>query len=127
MQLTEGVKSVTSDNFSAWLEDELAARNWKPADLAMRAGITQAAISNILNGNREIGAKAALAIAGALNLPPDRVFREAGILPASPGPERDPTFQELLDIMKNLPPDERQEILDYALYRFRRMNGESDA
>lgn len=126
MKLAEGAKSVTSDNFSSWLEDELSARNWKPADLATRANVAQATISNILNSNREVGYKTALAIARALNLPPDIVFREAGILPTSPGPERDPTFQDILDIMKNLPPEERREILDYALFRYRRLNGEKD-
>jgi len=125
MQLAKGVNSVTSEKFASWLEDELAARNWKPADLAARANVAQATISNILNSNREVGYKTALAIARALNVPPDYVFREAGILPPSPGTERDPTFQEIVDIMRNLPPEERQEVLEYALFRYRRLDRKS--
>lgn len=34
----------------------------------------------------------------------------------------DPTFQEILSIMKNMPPAERQEVLEYALFRFRRLD-----
>lgn len=121
MELAEGLRTVSSVNFSSWLELELTARNWKPADLAARANVAQATISNILNNNREVGHRTALAIAKALNVPPDYVYRQAGILPDTAGPERDPSFQEILDIMRNLPPEERREILDYALYRYRRL------
>lgn len=112
-----------SEDFAAWLEGELAARNWRPADLARAADLPQATVGNVINGNREVGLKVALAIAGALGLPPDTVFRRAGLLPAQPGPERDPTFQEILEVMRSLSPDERREIVDYALFRYRRRNG----
>lgn len=121
---SEGVKSVSTDNFPAWLEREISARGWRPADLAKEADIPQATISNILNGNREVGARVALAIAKALSLSPEHVFRQAGLLPPETnGMEPvDPTFQEILSIMKNMPPAERQEVLEYALFRFRRLD-----
>ena len=118
--LPEGEYSVSVDNFSTWLETEIAARNWRPADLARIAKVPQATIGNILNGNREVGVKVALAIADALDLPPDLVFRQAGLLPPQSGPERDPTFQELLEVMRNLSPEDRRDVTDYALFRFRR-------
>jgi transcriptional regulator with XRE-family HTH domain len=120
----KGVNSVAENNFAAWLEYELAARNWRPADLAKAADVPQATISNILNGNREVGAKVAKAIADALDLSPEYVFRRAGLLPDTPGPERDPTFQEILEIMRNMTEEERREIVDYALFRFRRSKGQ---
>lgn len=120
---SEGVISVSTDNFAGWLEEELSARNWRPADLAKRANIPQATISNILNGNRDIGARVAVAIAEALSLSPEFVFRRAGLLPPQPGPERDPTFQELAEILRNMTEEERREVRDYALWRFRRNNG----
>ena len=46
---SEGVKSVSTDNFPAWLEREISARGRRPADLAKEADIPQATISNILN------------------------------------------------------------------------------
>lgn len=116
---------VSVDNeFSLWLEGEMNARNWRPADLARAAGLPQATLGNILNGNREVGAKVAAAIAQALDMPADVVFRSAGLLPSQPGPDRDPSFQEITDIMRNMTREERREIVEYALWRFRRWNGE---
>ena len=62
---------VSVDNgFSHWLESELDARSWRPADLARAAGLPQATVGNILNGNRELGLKTAVALALALTCPP---------------------------------------------------------
>jgi transcriptional regulator with XRE-family HTH domain len=114
---------VSGEGFVEWLEGELAARNWRPADLARVAGISTGALSSVLTGSRNVGSDMANAIAVGLGLPPDTVFRRAGLLPPQPGPERDPTLQELLEIMRNLSPDERREVTDYALFRYRRHNG----
>lgn len=124
--LAGSVELVSTDNeFAVWLEGEMNTRNWRPADLARAAGVPQATIANILNGNREVGGKVALALAEALALPADLVFRRAGLLPPQSGPERDPTYQELLEIMRNLSPENRRDVADYALFRFRRQsNGE---
>jgi len=112
---------VSVDNgFSHWLESELDARSWRPADLARAAGLPQATVGNILNGNRELGLKTAVALALALDVPADMVLRRAGLLPPQPGPERDPSFQEIAEIMRGMSPDERREVVDYALWRFRR-------
>lgn len=113
-------ETVSIENFAGWLESELAARNWRPADLAKRSALPQATISNILNGNRDIGPKVAVMIADALELSPVYVFRRAGLLPPEEGTPADFSFDEILEIMKNLPPAERREIVDYALFRFRR-------
>jgi len=115
--------TVSTDNFSAWLEDELSARNWRPADLAKQAGLPQATISNILNGNREVGHKVAVLIADALELSPVYVFRRAGLLPPEENAPSDFTYEEIKEIMNSLPPAERREIVDYALFRFRRHKG----
>lgn len=116
---------LVEGEFSEWLEQQLSLRNWRPADLARAAGLSNATITRILNGDRRAGPDMANAIALGLGLPPDLVFRRAGLLPPQPGPERDPTLQELLEIMRNLSPDERREVVDYALFRYRRRpNGE---
>jgi len=119
---SEGVKSVSTDNFPAWLEREISARGWRPADLAKEADVPQATISNILNGNREVGAKVALAIAKALGLSPEHVFRQAGLLPPETNGEFSPSLQELNDILKNASEADRREIAEYALWYLRRRN-----
>jgi transcriptional regulator with XRE-family HTH domain len=127
MRVCNGVQFayVSGERFVEWLEGELAARNWRPADLARAANISTGALSSVLTGSRNVGVDMANAIALGLGLPPDLVFRRAGLLPPQPGPERDPTLQELIEIMRNLSPDERREVVDYALFRYRRRpNGE---
>lgn len=111
---------VDGNGFADWLEEELSARAWKPADLARASRLSNATISRILNGDRNAGSDVALAIAKGLNLSADLVFRRAGLLPPQPGPERDPSFQEIAEIMRGMSPDERREVVDYALWRFRR-------
>lgn len=111
---------VEGNEFSTWLEYQLAMRGWRPIDLANAAGVPNATISRVLNGDRKAGPEVATAIADALDLSPEFVFRRAGLLPDLPPPERDPTFQELTEVMRNMSPDERREIVDYAIWRYRR-------
>lgn len=59
--------------FSEWLLDEMEKRNWSQADLARRAGLTRAAISNYVSGKRPNG-EAIDKLAKALQLPPSLLF-----------------------------------------------------
>jgi len=120
------IQGVDGNGFADWLEEELAARGWKPADLARASKLSNATVSRILNGERNAGPDVALAIAKGLNLSADFVFRRAGLLPPQPGSERDPSFQEIVEIMRNMTEAERREIVDYALFRYRRHNGRDD-
>ena len=107
-------------NFVEWLEEEMQKRNWRPAELAHAAGLYSATLSRILNGDRQPGPDVCLAIAKAFELPPESVFRMAGLLPMLPGPDRDPMLQEIYDLVRNMNAEERQEILEYTLFRYRR-------
>lgn len=108
------------DDFSVWLLDELSRRGWTPAELARRAGLSTGTLSNILNGNRNPGPEVTLSIAKALGEPADKVFRLAGILPRLPGSEDDQVIKEIMDILKNMPPEDRQDVLDYARFRYQK-------
>ena len=70
--------------FSNWLKEELKARGWNQSNLARRSNITSGQISRIISGTRGIGPDACHAIARALNIPSERVFRKAGFLPSRP-------------------------------------------
>lgn len=112
--------SVGSNNFVEWLEGEMKARNWRPAELAQAAGLYSATLSRVLSGDRQPGPDFCVAVAKAFSVPPDTVFRLAGLLPPVPTSEREPTLQELYELLKNMTVAERAEILEYSLFKYQR-------
>jgi transcriptional regulator with XRE-family HTH domain len=122
--LSKGDQELSREQqeFIDWLEREMAARNWRPFELANAAGVYQSTLGKILNGERKVGPELAVKLAKALDLPPESVFRKAGLLPRTPGInlDQDLTLQELLAITRQMTADERREVLEYALFRFRK-------
>jgi transcriptional regulator with XRE-family HTH domain len=116
---------VEGKEFTTWLENQLSLRGWRPVDLANAAGLPPPTIARVLNGDRKAGPDVANAIAVALNLSPEMVFRQAGLLP----PEKnntenyDPSVKELTDILRTASEAERREIVEYALWYLRRRKG----
>jgi transcriptional regulator with XRE-family HTH domain len=108
------------NNFADWLEEEIQKRGWQPSDMAREANTYPATITRILNRMRNPGPDICLAIAKALDMPPEEVFRKAGLLPDLPyGPLEQMTLQELHDLMRNLTPRDRRDVLEYARMRYR--------
>lgn len=71
-----------STTFTDWLKEEMDKRQWKPSDLAEKAGVSDAALSRILNkGDRQPGSDLCKKIAKAFGESPEKVFRLAGLLP----------------------------------------------
>jgi len=92
-----------------FLEAELIRRSWRPADLARAAGVPDATISHILNSSRRAGPEVCNALARALDEPPERVFRLAGLLPPLPPPVEEE--REAVRILRGLSPDLREAAL----------------
>ena len=88
------------ENLVEWLKDQLKQRAWRPADLARRANIDSGQLSRILNRERRAGPETCLGIARALEVPPERVFRLAGLLP--PLPENISKEEDLLYYFRQL-------------------------
>ena len=103
---------MTNVQFSAWLNEELNARGWNQSDLARAAGLGRGTISNVLNNTRQPGPDICTAIADAFNLPPEFVFRRAGLLP--PKKDEDPDFEEWKTLLDNLDEGDRLELLEFA-------------
>lgn len=72
------------ENFSEWLSNELQTRKLRQADLARSAHLDAAVINNLISGRRGPGEDTCKAIAHAFGLPPEAVFRAAGMLPSIP-------------------------------------------
>jgi len=83
-----------------YLETEITARFWRPADLAKKAHIRDATLSRILSESRQAGPDVCNALAKALDEPPEKLFRLAGILPPSRDPGEDE--EELLHHYREL-------------------------
>lgn len=91
----------TLDSFSEWLLLTLEKKGWSQSDLARAAHISTGTISDVVSGRRRVGKDMATSIAGALKLPPEQVFRAAGILP----PELDdPWVEEMSHKLTRLSP-----------------------
>lgn len=102
------------ENIREFLEKEMDKRSWKQADLARAANLDSAVISNIINGRRRMGEETGKAIAHALNLPPEVVFRAANLLPQVP--DLDPLTRQAEWLMGQLDPAAKQEAIDFIQF-----------
>lgn len=93
-------------DFRDWLLQTLEEQGISQSELARRAGVSRAAISDIISGRRGIGKDAATSIARALKIPPETVFRVAGILP--PDPSQDPWVRDVMNKLDKLKPPQRK-------------------
>jgi transcriptional regulator with XRE-family HTH domain len=107
--------NFTMVNFFDWLDEELDQRNWVRADLARRAKISESGLSMAYSGKRGIGPGMLKAIAIALNLPEETVFRAAGLL--SQVSEIDELKSEILALTANMSREEQREVLNYIRFR----------
>ena len=98
-------------NFPDWLANELTKRDISPSELARLSNKSPAVITRILNGERRPAPETIEAIAHALRLPPETVFRAAGLLP--PLPPEDAEWEIWREKLEQLTPENRQ--------RFRRI------
>ena len=104
-------------DFGAWLDQQLAERNMRPADLAKRANLDQALISRFRHGKTRPTPESLIAIARALKLPYEIVYQKAGLLP--PEPERTAILRQIEFVASELPEEEQINILEYARLRQR--------
>ena len=103
--------------FAHWLEEELRRRDWTRADLARRAGLSRAAISDVLNLKYSPGPEFCRAVARALGYPQEAVFRRAGLLTDPPPSDDDPNIKLAVHLLRSLPPQARREILTFIRFK----------
>ena len=102
--------------FGDWLSEQLTERNMKPADLTRLSGIDSGVLSNLINNKREQPhVDTCKAIAKALNLPLEQVYRAAGILPQKP--DVDTISEAILTLVLELNSTDKKDVLEYARLR----------
>lgn len=72
------------NTFSEWLAIEAVTRDWTQADLARKSGLNRAVISKILSDRSDPSPDSCKALAKALKLPIEEIYRAAGLLPHKP-------------------------------------------
>ena len=107
--------------FASWLENQLNKRSWSQRELVRRSKmsghkISQGQLSHIINGTREAGPEACIAIAYALGVPREEVFQARGWLLSKPEesfePDIDPRSKQLAKGVSALPFGSREVTLD---------------
>jgi transcriptional regulator with XRE-family HTH domain len=68
-------------DFPEWLQAQLDDLDRNQAKLARKAHVSKTAISDVLSRKHPAGRELCTAIASAFKMPPETVFRAAGLLP----------------------------------------------
>ena len=104
-----------SDNLINWIEHEINTRGWSIRELARRSELAPTTISDVLGNRARAGLQFCNGIARAFKVPPERVFREAGLLPAVIiGQDDEQKKKELDDYWKYLTTGERDTLTTMA-------------
>lgn len=103
------------NNFGEWLKQEIDKRHISQKELAEISGVTPAQISRIIGGTRGIGPDAIVGIARALKLPPELVFKKAGILPANAEDPWVATMQHKISLLTGPRREMAERLLDTML------------
>lgn len=106
---------LTMETMIEYLESNLRQRGWTQADLARKSGLDSSLVSNFFAGRRNVGAASAVSIARAFNVAPEIVFRKAGLLPNVP--EATAEEEQLLYLFRQMTPDQRRDVLEYADFK----------
>ncbi len=83
MEISFCDKILSMEKFGEWLLTELKKNKMTQSELARLAGLGSGTISNIMSGEKKVGADTATAIAHVLRIHPRKVFEKAGLLPPS--------------------------------------------
>lgn len=106
-----------AEQFIHWLDSELARMGWNDYQLSLQAGISHSMISRARRGTPP-GWDVCEALARALHVPADLVFRKAGLLPDEQ--EDEAGFERWRKVLALLPEAEREELLQIALLKLRK-------
>jgi len=104
-------------DFSTWLTTEMDRLGWTNSELARRASVVPSTISMVISKQKKPGPDLCNGVARALGTPPERVFREAGLLPSATigqDSEENAKKQKLDDIWQYLTSEQRETVVTMA-------------
>lgn len=98
-------------DFPLWLQDRLEEKGWRSTELAKRAELSDAAISRILRGERKADPDTLKALARALKISEEDMFRAAGLLSAKADQEDDEWDRRIMHLLSLFPAEEKEKIV----------------
>lgn len=98
------------NDFPAWLEGELKARDWRQADLIKNSGINSGLLSQILSGQRRPGVDTCRAIAKAFGMTDIQVLEIAGLATDSSYPKFSSIVMAAANMLNELSAEDQEEI-----------------
>ena len=108
-----------NENLRAWLQQEINRQGWSQREFGRQASLSQSVVNGVLAGERNPTADFCVKAAQAFDVAPEMVLRLAGILPDEPDTSElahSPIAQEVLQLIHNMPPEQRKEALRYIRY-----------
>lgn len=101
--------------FPEWLRNEIEKRGWDQSELARRMETHPGTVGNVLTGNRQAGPDFCIAVARALGIPREDVFRARGWLlketqPVA-APDADPRLINMAESVRKMPAEDQEKIL----------------
>lgn len=105
------------EDFLAWVYDKAQERMWSVNRLAKEMGFSGAAVHATMNGKNKVTWDFCAGVAKAFGVPAEDVFRKAGLLRPVPDPEG---VKALMELVKNLGPEDIEDLTDFARWRFER-------
>lgn len=108
---------MTSEDFVGWLTCKMSEIGWSNSELARRAGVVPSTISMIVSRKNQPTWELCSGIAKAFDLPPEDVFRRAGLLPpvAPPG---DVTY--ITQTTRALPADQIKMVREFVEFLYKK-------
>jgi transcriptional regulator with XRE-family HTH domain len=107
---------VKTLEFTQWLQNQLDTRGWDHAELARRSGLTKGGISHIMNGSRNASPDVCIAVARALGISREEIFRARGYLHQETKtvfpPDVDPRLEAIGQAINHLPPLQREAMIE---------------
>lgn len=107
---------------STWLQSKIDEKGWTNRELARRMSTSNTTVNAVLNEERSPSFEFCMKLADLFTDVTAYEILIMGKLLPTPGGEL--TFQQLREIVSQLSPDQRQEVLDYALWRLERQKEE---
>lgn len=102
---------LMTNMLSIWLNAEMITRGWTQSELARRSGLHRAVISKILSDSSKPTPETCRALAVALKLPVEQVYRATGLLPYKA--KTDELAERAEHLYNLLAPENQRKALEY--------------